>query len=74
MSEDYGECPTCGQKKIYLSRAMVLVCGNKKCGQIFLNLGSKQHPRLQQHLSKAIAMLEDYEKFRKQVEKTYLRD
>lgn len=65
MNEDYGACPKCGEKKIYLSKAMVLVCGNKKCGMIFLNLGSKQHLQLRQQLASAMDMLEDYEKFRK---------
>ena len=33
--KNYGECPDCGQSKIYLSQANMLVCGNKKCGRIF---------------------------------------
>lgn len=48
MKNDYGECPDCGQNKIYMSQAMMLVCGNKKCGRIFRPASSELVLKMEQ--------------------------
>jgi len=45
---EYNKCPDCEQDKIYLSKAGILVCGNKKCGRIFMPCSSQQRLELEQ--------------------------
>jgi ribosomal protein S27AE len=48
MKVKYGECPDCGQSKIYMSQAGRLVCGNKKCGRIFKPTSSELRLKMEQ--------------------------